>query len=502
MTRPFAALIGLAALAGCSLEPKFVRPEPPVPPSWPAGDAYLRQSEATLPAITYRDIFRDARLQRVIERALANNQDVAIAVANIASARALYRVERAALLPSVDASGRVAISDSGGSGTTTTGTSTGTGTGNGTGTGIDPGTGTGTGTVVTSGGSGTRTVYNATIGTTAFELDLFGRIRNLTKAALQEYLGTEAALRAARLTLVGDVASAWLTLATDRSLLAIAVDTETSAQRSVDLTRARLGGGVAPRSDLRQAETVLAQARSDHADLITVVAQDRNALDLLVGTPTADADLPLSIESVDGSLNELPPRLDSRILLRRPDVVQAEYTLRAANARIGAARANFFPTISLTAAVGFASTALSSLFTGGAFTWSATPGASLPLFDGGANRGNLAYARAQRELAVAQYRQAIQTAFREVADALARRGTVDRQLAAQRLLEDAARDTYQLADARYREGIDTFLSSLDAQRTLYTARRSLTSTRLVRADNLVQLYRTIGGDMLVEALPE
>ena len=485
MIRRLGAMIGLAALAGCSLEPKFVRPEPPVAPSWPAGDAYLRQSEAALPTITYRDIFRDPRLQGVIARALANNQDVAIAVANIASARALYRVERAALLPAIDANGRVAVSDSGGSGTSTTGT----------------GTATGTGTSGTSSGGDTRTVYTANIGTTAFEIDLFGRVRNLTKAALQEYLATEAAARAAKLTLVGDVAAAWLTLATDRSLLAVAADTETSAQRSVDLTRARLTGGIAPRSDLRQAETVLAQARSDRADLTTQVAQDRNALDLLVGTPTADADLPASIESVDGSLGELPPGLDSRILLRRPDVVQAEYVLRATNARIGVARANFFPTISLTAAVGFASTALSSLFTGGAFTWSATPSASLPLFDGGANRGNLAYAKAQRDRAVALYRQSIQTAFREVADALARRGTVDRQFAAQRLLEDAARDTYMLADARYREGIDTFLSSLDAQRTLYTARRSLASTRLVRASNLVELYRSLGGDMLVEAPP-
>ena len=483
MIRRLTPLFGLIALAGCSLEPKFVRPTPPVPQGWPAGDAYLRQTEATLPAITYRDIFRDERLRGVIARALANNQDVAIAVANIVSARALYRVQRAELLPSLDGNGQVRVSDNGTN--TTTGTTTGT---------------NGTGSTISGGSGGTQTIYSANLGA-AFELDLFGRIRNLSKAALQEYLATEAAARAAKLTLIGDVASAWLTLATDRSLLAIAADTEVSAQRSVDLTRARLTGGIAPRSDVRQAETVLAQARSDRADLTTIVAQDRNALDLLVGAPVSDADLPASIESVDGSLAELPAGLDSRILLRRPDVVQAEYVLRAANARIGAARAAFFPTISLTAAAGFASTALSSLFTGGAFSWSATPAASVPIFDGGANRGNLAYAVGQRDRAVALYRQSIQTAFREVADALARRGTVDRQFAAQRLLEEAARDNFQLADARYREGIDTFLTSLDAQRTLYTARRSLTSTRLVRADNLVELYRSLGGDMLAELPP-
>jgi multidrug efflux system outer membrane protein len=308
-------------------------------------------------------------------------------------------------------------------------------------------------------------------------------------------------VRTARLTLVGEIASTYLTLATDRSLLAIANDTQASALKSVDLTRARLRGGVAPRTDLRQAETVLDQARADAANLITVVAQDRNALELLVGGPVSDAELPLSIESVDTLLRELPAGLDSRILLRRPDVVEAEYRLRATNARIGAARANFFPTISLTALAGLASNALSTLFTGGAFNWSVAPSVSLPLFDGGANRGNLAFANAQRELAVAQYKQTVQTAFREVADALARRGTIDRQAQAQIDLEAAARDSDFLAEARYREGIDPFLSRLDTQRTLYSARRALASARLLRADNLVTLYRVLGGDMLIEGEP-
>lgn len=538
--RRFAPLM-LGLLAACSLEPKYVRPEQPVPPGWPAGDAYLRQTEATLPAVSYRDIFRDARLQTVIARALANNQDVAVALANVEQARALYRVQRANLLPSLDGSARVSVSDSGngstgastvlpgaggigtggagtggsgigtggsgggtgagggtnnGSGTGVSGdTGTGTGIGGGSGTGVGAGTNGGTGTVVTSSG-GRRTVYTANA-TAAFELDLFGRLRSLNKAALQQYFGTEAAVRSTRLTLVGEVASTWLTLATDRSLLAIAVDTEASARRSYDLTDARRAGGISPRSDVRQAETVLRQAQSDRAALVTQVAQDRNALELLVGAPVPDAQLPASIESVDGTLAELPAGLDSRILLRRPDVVEAEYALRAANARIGAARAAFFPTIGLTAVAGLASTALSSLFSGGAFNWSVTPSVSLPIFDGGANRGNLAYAEATRDRAVALYRQTIQVAFREVADALARRGTIDAQADAQIALEAAARDNYTLADARYREGIDTFLTSLDAQRTLYSARRTLASTRLVRADNLVTLYGALGGDELI-----
>jgi multidrug efflux system outer membrane protein len=477
MSRRLFALLCTGALTACTLEPHYVRPEPAVPPSWPVGDAYLRSTEAALPTVSYRDIFRDPHLQAIIEQALANNQDLRIALANVASARAQYHVERAALLPEIDSNARLTTSDSGNTRSSNTGSSTGTGI---------------------SSNTGRTTIYQANIGMTAFEIDLFGRVQSLTKAAQQQYLGTAAAARGARLTLAAEVATAYLTLATDRSLLAIAAETEASATRSVELTRARLIGGVAPRTDLRQAETVLAQAQSDHANQTTLVAQDRNALELLVGAPVADGQLPASIESVDGLLGELPAGLDSRILLRRPDVVQAEYALRAANARIGAARANFFPTISLTALAGFASTALSSLFTSGAFAWSVAPSATLPLFDGGANAGNLSYAKAQRDLAVAQYKKAIQTAFSEVADALARRGTIDRQFKAQLDLEASSRDNYRLADARYREGIDPYLSSLDAQRTLYSARKSLASARLVHADNLVTLYRTLGGDMLLD----
>lgn len=396
MTR-LVALLCASALSACTLEPHYVRPEPAVPPSWPVGDAYLRSTEAALPTVSYRDIFRDPHLQAIIEQALMNNQDLRIALANVASARAQFHIERAALFPAIDASARTTTGDSGNTRSVSNGSAGGL-------TGISP-------------NSGRTTTYQANIGMTSFEIDLFGRIQSLTKAAQQQYLGTAAAARGARLTLVAEIATAYLTLAADRSLLAIAAETEASAMRSVELTRARLAGGVAPRTDLRQAETVLAQAQSDHANQTTLVAQDRNALERLVGAPVADGRLPASIESVDGLLGELPAGLDSRILLRRPDVVQAEYGLRAANARIGAARANFFPTISLTALAGFASTALSSLFTSGAFAWSVAPSATLPLFDGGANAGNLSFARAQRDLAVAQYQKAIQTAFSEVADA-------------------------------------------------------------------------------------
>lgn len=448
-------------LAGCSMEPKYVTPKAAVPASWPVNDPTLKQSEAPLPSLAYRDIFRDPRLQRLIEAGLKQNQDVRLAVANIAAARGLYRIQRANRLPAIDATAQVSVRDSAPVGSASTDLS------------VD-------------------------IGASAFEVDLFGRVRSLSNAALNSYFATEAAARAVRLTLVADIADVYFTLATDRALLATARDTVASAERSVALTRARLSGGIAPRTDVRQAETILATAQSDVANLTTLVQQDRNALDLLVGDTVTDADLPPSIEAVETLVAAAPAGLDSAILLRRPDVVEAEYRLRAANAQIGAARAAFLPRLSLTGIAGFASSALTSLFTGGAFSAVASPSATVPLFDGGANRGNLENARAQFDAATASYQKTIQSAFRDVADALARRATIEDQAQAQLRLEAAARDTAMLTDARYRGGVVSFLESLDAQRSLYSARRATASTRLVRARNRVDIYRAIGGDPTLE----
>jgi len=510
MTRTIlAAALAASALAGCSLAPAYVRPDSPVPASWPVGDAYLRQSEATLPAITYRDVFKDRRLQTLIDQALANNRDLRVAAANIAAARAQYRIQRADLFPAVDASGRYSFSgggngarstassgSTGNTGTGTGGTGTGTGTG-GTGTGTGN-TGTGsTGTVTTT--SSGNSAFSAQVGVTAFELDLFGRIRSLSRAALDRYFATEAAARATRLTLVGDVADAWLTYASDRSLLKIAEDTAKSAAVSVRLTRARLEGGISARTDLRQAEQILETANADIAQQRTAVAQDVNALQLLVGAPIDPTLLPASIEESQATIATLPAGLDSGILLRRPDVVQSEYELRAYNAEIGAARAALFPRISLTGLVGFASTALSSLFSGGAFNYSVAPSVSYPIFQAGAARNNVRYTEAQRDAALATYEKTIQTAFQETADALARQGTLADQLRAQTNFRDAAADTLRLVNARYQGGIDTFLSSLDAQRSLYTAQRTLVATQLTGASNRVTLYRVLGGDSSLEA---
>lgn len=464
MKRAASALMLGAALAGCSMEPKYVRPEAPVPPSWPVGDAYLRASEATLPSVTYRDIFRDPRLQKLIEQALANNRDLRVAAANIESARAQYRIQRAELFPQLNANAGAEISGN---------------TANG----------------------GSSSSFNAGLAVPSWELDLFGRIRSLTRADQNRYFATEAAARATRLTLIGDIANAWLNHAADASLLKIARDTAASAESSVKLTRARLDGGIAPRIDLRQAEQVLETARGDVAEQTTALAQDVNALQLLVGAPIDPALLPAAIEETATAVAELPAGLDSRVLLRRPDVVQSEYQLRAANADIGAARAALFPTISLTALLGLASNALTGLFSNG-LNWSAGADATYPIFRAGAGRAGVQQSQAQRDAALATYEKSIQTAFREVADALARRGTIGEQLRAAIAQAEAAADTYRLTDARYRGGIDPFLTSLDAQRSLYSAQRALVGTRLTAASNLVELYRTLGGDMLVDATPQ
>ncbi len=505
MRKPIlSAALAATVLSGCSLAPKYIRPELPTPQSWPVGDAYLRQTEVALPSVSFPAVFTDRRLQTLIEQALVNNRDLRIAAANIQAARAQYRVQRADLFPQIDATGRYTYSGGGRGATTTAGGGTGGngGTG-GTGTGGTGGTGTGgtgtggTGTIITSSGGGSA--FSVGLGITAFEVDLFGRVRSLTRAALDRYFATEAAARATRLTLVGDIADAWLTYAADQSLLRIAQDTATSAQRSVVLTRARLRGGIAPRTDVAQAEQILATAESDLALQRTAVAQDANALQLLVGAPVDPALLPTTLNEASATVAALPAGLDSQILLRRPDVVQAEYELRATNAEIGAARAALFPNISLTGLVGFASNALSSLFKGDSFTYSVAPNVGYPIFRAGAGRAGVVFSQAQRDAALATYERAIQSAFRETADALARQGTIDQQLSANRRFAAAAADTLRLTEASYRGGISPFLNTLDAQRSFYTAQRQFVATQLTAASNRVTLYRVLGGDSTLEA---
>jgi multidrug efflux system outer membrane protein len=469
------AVIALALLSGCSLAPKYVQPALPVPASWPVGDAYLAESEAALPVMSYREVFADPRLVQVIEQALANNRDLRIAAANIRAARARYGIQSAAQLPQV--------------GIAAGGTRFDNGTAN---QNRNQDVDIGNNPAASRSTAGTR--YTADVSTTAFEIDLFARLDSLSDAALARYFGTEAAARATRLTLIGDIADAWLTHAADAALLRLAEDTAANAREQVKLTRLRLDGGIAPRSDLRQAEQILAAAEADIAAQTTALAQDANALQLLVGAPVDPAPLPRSLDDAGEAVRALPAGLDSTVLLRRPDVLQAEYELRAANAEIGAARAALFPRITLTGLAGLASNALSTLFTGAAFNYSAGANVRYSLFAGGAAQAGVLQSEAERDAAVAGYERAIQAAFRDVADALARRGTITEQLRANRALRDAAQDTYQLADLRYRGGVDSFLASLDAQRAAYQAQRSLLTTQLVEASNRVALYRALGGE--------
>lgn len=462
--RRLAVLAAPLALAGCSLAPRMQLPAPPVPESWPVGDAYLAQSEAGLPVVSFTEVFRDPRLQKLVETALANNQDIKAAAANLAAARAQVRVTRSAQFPALGVSGTASETQIGSGATALT-----------------------------------SDLYQVQGGVSSFELDLFGKLANATAAQRDRALATEAAARTVRLGLVANVASAWASYAADSDLLAIAESTAATARESVRLTEARLKGGIAPRTDLTQAQQILATAEGNIAVQKTAQAQDVNLLRLLTGAEIDRALLPSSIAEIDQSFAALPAALNSDVLLRRPDVVQAEYLLRAANANIGVARAQLFPSISLTGLLGFASNALSNLFDAGAFSATAKGAASYSIFNAGGASANVAVSKAQRDAALAAYEKAIQTAFRETADALATQGTLAERLRAAHDNTEAAATTVRLTDARYKGGIDSFLTSLVAQRSLYAARQGEVAVRLASVLNRITVYRVLGGDQATQS---
>ncbi|MES2492245.1 MAG: efflux transporter outer membrane subunit [Pseudomonadota bacterium] len=464
-------MLAATALGGCNFAPRHQRPVGAIPAVLPQGGAYpaMLADGSDLSAIAWNEFFTDTRLRQVIALGLENNRDLRVAAANVLQARAQYRVQRSNLLPTVSVGGSAQVGDARGVSATT-------------------------GSGIPASGQ-TVEIYQANVGISAFELDLWGRLRNLNEAALQEFFATEEAQRAARISLIAELASAWLTLAADRDLLLIANDTLQSTRQSLDLTRAQFRVGVISELEVRQADTNYQAARNDIAALRAQIEQDRNALNLLAGAPVADALLPEGLGTQDYTLSQLPGDLGSAVLLRRPDVRRAERELIARNADIGAARAAMFPTISLTASFGTVSTALSGLFGSDSRAWSVGPGATLPIFDFGRRSGNLAAARAAQQGAVATYERTLQAAFRDVADALATRGTIDEQLAARAARADSAIVAARLSDARYRAGVESFLITLDAQRTAYAARRDLVTTRLNRANNLVSVYRAIGGGL-------
>ncbi|WP_256079291.1 efflux transporter outer membrane subunit [Massilia sp. YIM B04103] len=465
MKKTMMTLAALALLSGCSLAPVYQRPAAPVTQAWPQGDAYkpAANSESRAAAnIEWREFFADDKLRQVIELALKNNRDLRVSTLNIEKARAQYGIERSALLPKVSAAG--------GQNATRTANN------------------------MTPGGEGAiQRQYSGGLALAAYELDFFGKLRNLSESAQQQYLGTVEARRAQQITLVSEVANAWLTLAADREHLRLAQDTLKNQQISYELSKRRFEAGATSGLDMYEAQTSVEAARNDMALYTAQVAAGENALALLVGT-SLPADLqPSGALDAVTRLAELPEGLPSDVLQRRPDVLEAERSLQAANANIGVARAAFFPSISLTASAGSASSALSGLFKAGSGTWSFMPQLNLPIFDGGANRARLDIAKADRDIAVARYEKSIQSAFREVADALAQRGTLDERLTSQTALAQASEKSYRIHEARYRKGTDSYLNALVSQRALYTAQQGLINARLAKASNQVTLYKVLGG---------
>lgn len=456
-TTPLALSIAtLLTLAGCaSLVPARTDVAPAIPTQWPASGAAHETLAADANVPGWRDFFTDARLQQVIDQALDNNRDLRVAVLNVERARGQYRVQRADRLPGVSLQGQMQRA---------------------------------------GGDVPVSEQFSAGVGITEFELDLFGRVRNLSEAALQQYFSVAANRRNAHLSLVAETATAWMTLGADRELLRISEATVASHEDSLRLAQARFERGGSSALELAQTRTLVETARTDAARLRGQVEQDRNALSLLIGGPVDDALLPAAVaETALPALAPAPAGLPSDVLLQRPDIMAAEHTLLSANANIGAARAAFFPSIRLTGSLGSTSGELSGLFDGGTRAWSFLPTITLPIFQGGRLRANLAVATADRDIALAQYEKAIQVGFRETADALALSSSLDAQMDSQQSLLAAATQAEQLSQARYDAGLDSFVTLLDARRTAYAAQQSRLQTALSQQANRITLYKVLGG---------
>jgi multidrug efflux system outer membrane protein len=458
------AVTWLCAACACTLEPRYRAAALPVPDQWPIPATARPSGSVAASDIGWRNFFLDTRLQQLLALALANNRDLRVAVLNIERARAQYRIQRAALLPSIDAPGSFTREKLPASLTY---------------------------------GIPTPILGYFDVGvSTSYEVDLFGRVRSLTHASLEKYLAQEQARRSAQLSLIAEVANTYLTLASDRELERLALQTLQSQEDSFARQQRRYQTGTVSGLDLAQSKTTVEQARADAARFEGNVAQDIDTLTLLVGTSIDPALLPEQFDSRTMGLDPLPPGVPSTVLLRRPDVLEAERALRAANANIGAARAAFFPQITLTANLGSASYQLSNLFKAGTGTWVFEPLISLPIFHGGALRAGLDVATVNEKIALAQYEKAIQSGFREVADALALTATLNRQRAAQESLVEATSRAYELSQRRYKVGRDSYLEVLDSQRSDYAAQQRLITTRLAEESNRVTLYKVLGGGWL------
>lgn len=454
-------------LSGCiNLQPDYKRPAMAAPTAWPTGPAYRPAAydpkKPLIADLGWGQFFSDEKLRKLIALGIANNRDLRVAMLDIVKARAQYRVQRAEQLPTINLEGQGDIQRT-------------------------------PRRLSQTGEADTSHQYTAQVGVSAYELDFFGRIQSLKDQALEQFFATEEAQRSAQITLVSEIASAYVTLAADMERLKLAQDTLASQQQSYDLTKRSFEIGNSSELDVRQAQTSVDTARVDIATFTADIAQDQNALALLLGTAVPSELLPEQALGTVTALQDIPAGIPSDVLLRRPDVLQAEHTLRGANANIGAARAAFFPKITLTATSGRASDALSTLFKAGTGAWSFAPDIILPIFDWGENQANLDAAKADRDIDIAQYDKAIQTAFEEVANALADYGTLGDKMAAQQSLVEATSESYRLSDARYRKGVENYLNVLDSQRSMYSAQQDLITVRLAKQDNLVTLYKVLGG---------
>jgi multidrug efflux system outer membrane protein len=448
------------ALAGCTMIPKYSRPEAPVSARFPGGAA--QSSDAA--DIRWRDFFTDPRLKRCIEIALENNRDLRVAVLNVEQARAQYRIARSSLFPTIDATGNYtrarAAADSHSNPTAS---------------------------------AVTTNQFSVSVGNTAYELDLFGRVRSLSRQALDTYFAKDETRRSAQLALVAQVATQYLTLREQEEQLALARQTLLAVQKSYDLNKKQFDIGTASELDLSTADAQVQTAKINVITFERTSAQAANYLALLIGQPLPNDLPPGRPLRSQGVLADIPAGLPSDLIARRPDILAAEQTLLAANANIGAARAAFFPVISLTSSAGNTSVQLLQLFNHAALAWSFAPQISIPIFNGGQNLANLDVAKISKRIEIANYEKSIQTAFREVADALAGRTTYTREITAQEALVAAQQRRYDLTETRYRSGIDSYLAVLLAQQDLYSAQRDLVSTRTDRLANLITLYKALGG---------
>ena len=465
MIRKILLVMGAAFfLGGCSLAPKYQQPQAPIPEKWPQGEAYkASQGISGLPTareLNWQEFFGDQKLKKIIETALDNNRDLRIAALNVEKARALYGIQRAELFPALDASGAWSKQRR-------------------------------SNDLINPGESRTVEQYSVDLGIASWEIDFFGRLRSLKDQALEEYMATEQARRSAQILLISEVARAYLTLAADKERLNLSRFTLESQQASYNLIGENYNTGLSTRIDLRRAQTQVDVARRDVHYYTQLAAQDQNALNLLAGTPVPETMLPVDLSSVT-PVKEISPGLSSEALLNRPDIVAAEHRLKGAYAYIGAARAAFFPRISLTTSLGTASDELSGLFGSGSDSWNFAPRAVMPIFDARIWAA-LRVSKADQKIILTEYEKAIQTAFRETADALAIQGTIDQQVSAQQSIVEATTETYSLSNERYTIGIDGYLSVLDAHRSLYSEQQALILLQLAKMANQVNLYTVLGG---------